>query len=140
MKIFRGKYNYQTLAKSKGLDGSETKLYIDVQFPKGEEPDELEIEGDLIFRINGEDKRCFISCFQRNDGSVAAKLVFNKMAITESNMMDENGKRYEPRLNDGSTDMFGANIDADLDPDDLPFYWGLYERARNIRILDCTFR
>ena len=122
MKIFRGKYNYQTLAKSKSQDGSETKLYIDVQFPKNEEPDELELDGDLIFRYKGEDKKCFISCYQKNDGSTVAKLVFNKSSVTEHNMMDDKGKRYEPKLNDGDTDMFGASIDADIDPDDLPFY------------------
>lgn len=122
MKIYKGQYNYQTLAKSKNQDGSEIKLYIDVQFPKGEEPDELELDGDLIFRYKGEDKKCFLSCYQKKDGSTVAKLVFNKSVVTERNMMSESGQRYEPRLNDGNSDMFGGNIDDGLDPDDYPFY------------------
>lgn len=42
--------------------------------------------------------------------------------LTENNVVDDSGKRFEPKLNDGSTDMFGGNIDVDLNPDDFPFY------------------
>ena len=113
MKIFKGKYNWQTLASSKNEDGSENKVYVDIQFPNGEEPIDT-LEGELYFKLNnGEYKKCFLSCYRKKDGSTPVKLVFNKSkTYIEQSTLTGDGK-----------DMLG-HIDNNVTivDDELPFY------------------
>ena len=118
MKIFRGKYGWTTLTTSTNMDGSKNKLYMIVQFPKYEEPIIEELEGDLIFRLeSGEEKKCFISNYLKQDGTIAPKLVFNKEESTNHSTWN---RVEEYKLNDGENDMFGGKIQEPTD--DLPFY------------------
>lgn len=40
--------------------------------------------------------------------------------LTENNLMNEDGERYQTKLSDGESDMFGAS--TKIEEDDLPFY------------------
>ena len=123
MKIYRGKYGWSTLTSSNNQDGTKNNLYVNVQFPNFEELIGDEIEGELIFRKdNGEEKKCFLSNYKKNDGTSAIKLVFRKEAKepTEQNMMNDNGERYQTKLNDGNSDMFGGRVQTN--DEELPFY------------------
>ena len=124
MKLFRGKYGWSTLTKS-NQEGTINKLYMNVQFPKFEEPLGDELDGELFFRTdNGEEKKCFITNYQKQDGTLSFKLVFNKEQTepNETNMMQDNSERYQTKLSDGESDMFGAKTNDIVDDEDLPFY------------------
>lgn len=113
MKIFKGNYGWETVAYSKNQDGSECKVYVDTQFPKDEEPIEDLLEGELIFRTKeGVEKKCFLSCYAKRDGTTPVKLVFNKnKKIIEQTTLREDNR-----------DLLGhINNNKIVIDDDLPF-------------------
>ena len=120
MKIFKGRYGWETLAFSRNQDGSECKVYVETQFPKGEEPFGENIEGDLIFKTkDGKEKRCFLSCYQKRDGSTPVKLVFLK----ETKFIEQTTLREDNRDLLGHINNNKVVIEDELpfDEDDLPF-------------------
>lgn len=113
MKIFKGQYGFSTSAFSKNAeDGTENKLYINVQFKKGTEPIGKEtIEGKLFFRNNeGEERECFLSSYKKKDGTVSPKLIIMEPGYKHIGNFKTSNKEQtikEPIL---------------IDDDELPFY------------------
>lgn len=114
MKIFKSNYGWSITAHSTNPDGTKNEVYLDTQFPKGEEPVDT-LEGDLIFRTkDGEEKKCFFSSYKKKDGTTPVKLVFNKSkTIIEQTTLTGDGR-----------DMLGHidNNKVVIEEDNLPFY------------------
>lgn len=116
MKIFRSKYNWSVSAHSKNLDGTENKAYVDVQFPKGKEPEGDVVDGKLIFRQDdGRENECFLSSYRKSDGTIKIKLVLfdKKKTVIE-----------QTSLTGDDTDVVGHHTTGNkviIETDDLPF-------------------
>lgn len=52
--------------------------------------------------------------------SIFSYELISKIDLTENNLVLEDGTRYQSKLNDGDTDMFGGNIK--VEEEELPFY------------------
>lgn len=117
MKIFKGNYGWSTSAHSKNQDGSENKVYVDVQWPKGDEPMTDVVEGKLFFRSDdGTEKECFLSSYRKRDGSTPVKIVvLGKKRITFE----------QTSLTGTDRDVLGhypTDNKVEIDVDELPFY------------------
>lgn len=113
MKIFKSQYGWSTSAHSKNKDGSENKVYVDVQFPREEEPTEESIEGKLIFKAkDGKETECFLSSYKKKDGSTPIKIV-----------MLREPRQIQQSLTGTDRDVLG-HIDNNIhiESDELPFY------------------
>ena len=88
MKIFKSKYGWSTSAHSKNQDGTENKVYVDVQFPKDREPQGETLEGKLILKTASRESECFLSSYKRKDGTMQIKLVVmgNKATIEQTSL------------------------------------------------------
>lgn len=106
MKIYKGQYGFSTSANSKTTDGKAIKHYISVQFKKGTEPSG-ELEGNLIFKdSNGVERPCFLSSYEKKDGSVATKIII---------MGGEQEKSVQTNMWGGQTPRYnGQPLDEDL--------------------------
>lgn len=106
MKIRKNEYGWSTYAGNKQ---NNLNYYVDVNFPKGKEPEGDYLEGKLIFRdVSGKETECFLSCYAKNNGNVNAKLV----------MLDK--REVQTTLSGDGRDALG-HIDQ-INPDELPFY------------------
>ena len=133
MKIYQGKYGYQTTAHSKDLGGNENKCYIDVQFKRGTEP-QTEIEGDLFFKGNdGTVRKCFLTSYRNRNGEVKPKLMVLEPGNQPRNPQRPQQQPQQPRQNwdtqpqyqqpqqqpqNSYKEVFGPNT---FHSDDLPF-------------------
>lgn len=110
MKIFKGTFGWSTSAFSKNQnDGTENKLYVNVQFKKGTEPVVDSIEGNLFFRDkDGNERPCFLSSYQKKDSSIAPKII----------IMGNETHKSENAMMGGNTPT------VDGDQLDLPFFGG----------------
>lgn len=115
MKIFKGNYGWSTSAHSKNPDGTDNKVYVDVQWPKDEEPLGDVVEGKLILRQeDGTERECFLSSYRKKDGTTPIKLVVLRNKVTiEQTTLSGDGK-----------DLLGHydNNKVVIDTDELPFY------------------
>ena len=111
MKIFKSKYAFQTTAHSNNPDGSVNKCYLDVNFARGTEP-EGELEGDLILRVNGKERKCFFSCYRTHNGDLKPKLVVMGDTQKSGYSTASTGSQNRPDTQSWS---------LDLSPEDFPF-------------------
>lgn len=124
MKIFRGKFGWSTSAHSKAKDGSKIEHYIDVGFRKGSEPDDDDLEGDLVFKTkDGSEIPCFLSCYVKKDGSKVTKLVLLDTQSDSDGRGVDTRKSVQTSLTGTDRDVLG-HIDNNVkfDEEDLPFY------------------
>ena len=79
MKIFRGKYNWQTTAHGREINGEEIKCWFDISFVRESEPVGESLDGKLIFRSDdGTEREAFFSSYRKNDGTIIPKMVLKK--------------------------------------------------------------
>lgn len=115
MKIFKSKYNWSVSAHGKSLDGQEQKAYVDVQFPKGNEPEGDYLEGDLYFRdVFGRENKCFLSSYKKKDGTTQIKLVFLKKTVLEQTTLSGDGR--------DATGHVAQDTKVVIESEELPFY------------------
>lgn len=124
MKVFRNKFGgWNTLFKNKLLNGEEIKYYMPVQFQKGNEPLEDELNIEMV--------RWWGSCFlgKVEHSGVEEQVPKPKIFVAE-------WKKQERNRADGSTEEFKAQTYVEykqetepkkeevlnFDADDLPFY------------------
>ena len=113
MKIYKGQYGWSTSAHSKNKDGSENKVYVDVQFPKGQEPTGETIDGKLIFKSNdGKETECFLSSYLKKDGTKPIKIV----------MLGKEKQIQQTLTGDGRDVLGHYDSNITFETDDLPFY------------------
>ena len=114
----KGKGWYESVTNYKD---KEDKAYVNYHFTNHTEPPyEDNGMGYSILDIDLQEWKH--SCYKGKVGVTVFRYQFVTKEPDETNMMSESGRRYEPKLNDGNSDMFGGNIDDGLDPNDYPFY------------------
>ena len=121
MRIYKNEFGWSTSAHNKQKN---IKYYVDVQFPEGAEPMGDYADADLVLRFpNGEEKECFLSSYQKKDGSVHPKIV----VLKEKQPLLRNELNVQQTLGGGNRDLTG-HIDpkvtmtmGDFKDDDLPF-------------------
>ena len=124
MKIYRKEWNDGRVEWSFSANNQEKGVkdfYVQVQFPRGDEPTGDYIEGDLIFRLpNGKESPCFLSSYKKNNGEVRPKLVMfkNKQPLRENLVQEQQSLTGNNRDLTGHID---PKITIDPDDMDLPF-------------------
>ena len=98
--VFKGQYGFSVIAKNKQLKEGENKMYIQVQFPRGTEP-----EGErATIKIND----AFFSMYKDKNNLAKPKLVIMDYTLAEDKQENTNNEVVEDF---GFTDI----------PSDLPF-------------------
>lgn len=103
MLVVKGKYGWSTPCKSK-LNNEEITYWLSVGFGKGREPQNEKMYMDV--------KEFFMSCYKKNDGSVAPKMVVMDWSYSQRVEKDAEGNKY----------VANDTPNLSVAPDDLPFY------------------
>lgn len=120
MKIFKSKYGWSTTAHSKNQDGSKNTVYVEVGFPKSFQPNGEEMEGELVFKTNGQEYPCFLSSYLKKDGSTPVKLVVMGHTKYEQTSLSGDNRDVTGHTIVGNTWKDDSKVE--IDTDELPFY------------------
>ena len=121
MRIFKNEFGWSASAHNKQKN---IKYYVDVQFPEGAEPMGDYADADLVLRFpNGEEKECFLSSYQRKDGSSHPKIVVlkNKQPLHRNELNEQTTLTGNGRDMVGHMDQNTVRMADLIKDDDLPF-------------------
>lgn len=116
MKVFKGKYGWSTTFHNKLQNGEDLKLYMPVQFMRGQEP--------MKDSIDIEPVRWWGSCYLSKDGETKPKLFiadWREIEQVQDGFVPQNDE-YKP---DNMADYVAEDKPQEqlvFDTEDLPFY------------------
>lgn len=117
-------WQWYSKIETKDEGGNTFNAYMNFSFKRGCEPDESELgeygnlEGDLYFHTKDGKMRRVFPIVKYFNGQT--HIEYKILGVDGAKPLDKGFGGEQVALNDGKTDMFGA--DNRINPDDLPFY------------------